>query len=624
MSVYANALALSGNYAYTSSGPIEIIDITNPASPINVGTYTTPSTTQDIEIQDTYAYLACASAGLRILNLSNPTNPVETGYNTTANNAYGVAVRGNYAYIADFDVLRIFNVSDPSNPIETGALEVSWKQVVISGDYACVSHDYNFDFQIIDVSDPENPQVVGQFDEGYGARGISIAGPNVYLTHGPEGVYVLRETIPPFSALNLTAGGSSPSPWQNNPTFLLNWQNPGDMSGINQAKYKIGTQPPSSNNDFAAYLPGTSPQSITVSQEANQSLYLWLVDNADNENYQNINTVGIRYDASISPPTNFFESHGVVSDTWQNSTRNPTFSWTAPTDLSGIDKYYLYFGSNPGGSVPTDSTSNISFSFSGSEGTSYFRIQMKDNAGNISAWTTAFIFKYDNTVPVNPLQATEVGGASSDVWQADVADPNFTWSGTSDILSGIAKYWIYMGPDLDGEPFIESTTPTFNPGPFTNGTYYLRVMVEDAAGNLSPPKTLFIFKHDAIPPENPTDFSDIVGSENNIWQNTVNDPNFSWNPGNDPLSGIQAYQYYWGKDPNGISDNMVMSPSYNPAPADTGSWYLRISTIDRVSNASAWITAYIFKYDNIAPHVIAASNDTSGYLSLYCQLGKWN
>ncbi|KPL21763.1 MAG: hypothetical protein AMS23_08880 [Bacteroides sp. SM1_62] len=323
----------------------------------------------------------------------------------------------------------------------------------------------------------------------------------------------------------------------------------------------------------------------------------------------------IRYDASISLPANFSESHGRISDTWQNSVQNPTFSWTAPPDLSGINKYYLYFGSDPGGSIPTDSTSNTSFGFTGSEGIFHFRIQVKDNAGNNSEWMTGFIFKYDNTNPTNPISVAEIGGTISDEWQGDVSDPNFNWSGAADLLSGIAQYRVYWGSNGEGDPTIATSTPSYNPDPSPNGVYFLRVSVEDLAGNLSPNVTLFIFRHDAMPPTDPTVFNDIVGSQNNVWQNSVNDPNFAWDTGEDLLSGIQGYKYYWGPDPNGTSPNMVSSPGFNPTSVDTGIWYLRISTVDWVGNSTSWFTGYTLKFDDIKPEATALSVDTSGYVS---------
>jgi hypothetical protein len=314
-------------------------------------------------------------------------------------------------------------------------------------------------------------------------------------------------------------------------------------------------------------------------------------------------------------PTNIVETNGAESDIWQHHINHPSFTWTPPSDLSGIEKYYLYFGSNPAAETPIDSTDNTSFNISAPEGISFFRIQSKDNAGNTGNWTTVFVFKYDATAPLNPTTVTEQGGSLTNTWQSSVSNPNFTWSGASDPLSGISLYLVYWGPDINGSPSPESSSPSFDPGPELNGTFYLRVSVEDAVGNRSPDTTLFIFKHDGTPPINPTDFTDLVGSDNDIWQNTVNDPNFSWNTGSDPLSGILGYKFYWGVLPNGISTDLVYSSGFNPAAVDTGTWFLRISTIDHVLNSAPWFTGYIFRYDNILPHAKAASDDTSGYLS---------
>ncbi|KPL21764.1 MAG: hypothetical protein AMS23_08885 [Bacteroides sp. SM1_62] len=169
--------------------------------------------------------------------------------------------------MADNNSLRIIDISNPAIPVEKGSIAVDCYEVRVKGNYACVSHEYYLDFQIIDVSDPQNPQVVGHFDHGWYARGLAVEGGNTFLAHGTEGLYVLRETIPPDPPINLTANGASPSPWQNDPDFILNWENPGDMSGISQAKYKIGSQPPTSNTDFNGILQATSPQTVTAVQE---------------------------------------------------------------------------------------------------------------------------------------------------------------------------------------------------------------------------------------------------------------------------------------------------------------------------------------------------------------------
>ena len=49
----------------------------------------------------TYAYVADYGSGLRVIDVSNPAAPVEIGFYDTPGSASGVAVAGAYAYVAD-------------------------------------------------------------------------------------------------------------------------------------------------------------------------------------------------------------------------------------------------------------------------------------------------------------------------------------------------------------------------------------------------------------------------------------------------------------------------------------------------------------------------------------------
>ena len=48
-----------------------------------------------------YAYVADGWSGFRIINISNPASPTEVGYHDTPGYANGVYVSGNYAYVAN-------------------------------------------------------------------------------------------------------------------------------------------------------------------------------------------------------------------------------------------------------------------------------------------------------------------------------------------------------------------------------------------------------------------------------------------------------------------------------------------------------------------------------------------
>ena len=180
------------------------------------------------------------------------------------------------------------------------------------------------------------------------------------------------------------------------------------------------------------------------------------------------------------------------------------------------------------------------------QGTSYLRVRARDNAGNIGTWTTGFTFRYDNTPPLNPETVTESGGADSDVWQNNISDPDFNWSAGTDTHSGIAAYTVYWGSNSAGNPGTEAGPAGYNPPESANGIYYLRIKTRDIAGNESAVQTKFIFKHDDNPPTNPSNFIDASGTSDNMWQNTSDDPAFSWDAGSDLLSGLEGYEYTGG------------------------------------------------------------------------------
>ncbi|MFW9972983.1 MAG: CARDB domain-containing protein [Candidatus Odinarchaeota archaeon] len=107
---------------------------------------------------------------------------------------------------------------------------------------------------------------------------------------------------------------------------------------------------------------------------------------------------------------------------------------------------------------------------------------------------------------------------------------------------------------------------------------------------------------DATPPLNPTICMQLNGStKSNIWQNSENDPYFTWNGASDSDTSVEGYFYYWGFDPNGISSSFTTQSTFNPPAISSDTYYLRIKTKDIVGNTASWKTLYVFKYDSTSP-----------------------
>jgi hypothetical protein len=159
---------LLGNYALDchDSDGIQIIDISNPAQPEVAGALDTPGDTRELSLQGSIAYIADQTGGLRIADFSTPTAPVELG-SYPAVDAWRVVAEGDLAYVIDgivnqADELLILDVADPASITEVGGIilpSITW-DIDKRGDYLYISsHDDGV--RIIDVSDPASPSQGG-------------------------------------------------------------------------------------------------------------------------------------------------------------------------------------------------------------------------------------------------------------------------------------------------------------------------------------------------------------------------------------------------------------------------------------------------------------------------------
>ena len=115
---WASNVAILKNYAYVADTfRVTIVDISDLANPLLVGSSEMERDAADIEVYGKFAYVADAENGLVILNVSNPTIPTIIGhYDTSA--AWGIDLFENYVLISDgLDGVITINVSDPTNPI---------------------------------------------------------------------------------------------------------------------------------------------------------------------------------------------------------------------------------------------------------------------------------------------------------------------------------------------------------------------------------------------------------------------------------------------------------------------------------------------------------------------------
>lgn len=202
-------VAVSGNLAVYipksmgSANPVNIMDITNPASPFKRGHYTAPVMTYDINIKDHYAFIACWWDGLRVVDFSNPDNPTLKAHKLGWFNgavpgvdycfAQALDIEGNYLYVIDYmpfededtKGIYIFDISNPENPVfikRFAEINSKCNDVSVEGNYAYLADGLG-GVEVVNVADPNNPYIAGYVYTPDGSTAIEAAGNYAYVAN---------------------------------------------------------------------------------------------------------------------------------------------------------------------------------------------------------------------------------------------------------------------------------------------------------------------------------------------------------------------------------------------------------------------------------------------------------
>ena len=156
----------------------------------------------DVRASGNLAYLVVGTKGLLIVDVTDPAHPVEVGSNSTRGYAQSVAVSGDIAYVANrSDGLTILNVSDPMRPVEVGRYDTpgSAQAIALTGHLAVVA-DQRGGLQLIDVSRPGSPTLVKSVETTGFAQSVSIDAQLAYVAAGDAGLEVVNIGTPAAAA----------------------------------------------------------------------------------------------------------------------------------------------------------------------------------------------------------------------------------------------------------------------------------------------------------------------------------------------------------------------------------------------------------------------------------------
>jgi hypothetical protein len=201
----------------TANNPVMIMDVSDPAQPGLLGQYMAPVMTNDLEVRDHFAFVACWWDGFRVVDFQDPANPVLVAHKMgwVQNAVPGVDfcyvqaldIEGNYIYLIDYEPfpaedtrgLYILDITDPVNPVFVSRFTdfiSGGYDIDVVGDFAYVA-DMNGGVEVIDVTDKQAPVARGYISLPDGANAIKAAENHAFVAdYINGGVQVVNVTDP--------------------------------------------------------------------------------------------------------------------------------------------------------------------------------------------------------------------------------------------------------------------------------------------------------------------------------------------------------------------------------------------------------------------------------------------
>ncbi|MEO0076159.1 MAG: SdrD B-like domain-containing protein, partial [candidate division WOR-3 bacterium] len=201
-----HTIEFSGNYAYIAGDGLYIVDVTNLANPFIASSFADCYSYEidAISVQGNFVYNTYQDE-LRVIDCSDFGPPQIGRWGKVGLDP--IYVVGDVGYCgADwkgiYPGLFTFDLSTPTNPDTFTYYNVTGERVYdiyVSGDYAYLANGAS-GLRIINISDPEQPQEVGNYPTPDSAFGVSVIYPYAYVACRDAGLRIINVSgmVPPY------------------------------------------------------------------------------------------------------------------------------------------------------------------------------------------------------------------------------------------------------------------------------------------------------------------------------------------------------------------------------------------------------------------------------------------
>jgi len=179
---------LDGDLAIvTDQSGLHVLDLSDPASLVTIGF---------LDLGDlvfgkiSHSDGLVALGGLSLVSIEDPANPVMVGALPEAVPADDVELIGDRVYFADWwpGGMYVADIGEPSQPVVLGSIKTAGANVQAEVVDSLAYLTTQFAFQILDISNPTEPQWIGsyewEFESGGTAGGFDLDGNHAYLARG--------------------------------------------------------------------------------------------------------------------------------------------------------------------------------------------------------------------------------------------------------------------------------------------------------------------------------------------------------------------------------------------------------------------------------------------------------
>ncbi len=190
-------VAVAGDLAVVADDEngLVTIDVSDRTAPAIVGHLPLPSSTERVTFADERAYVGRWTTRLTIVDVSDPAAPSILNEPDLGAAMIDVAVSGTYAFVAAGYSLQVWDIADGTQPVRVGSLPGGWgRAVCCAGSYVFHVHaapDYRGVLDVVDVSDPSAPVVVGSVEVPFWANRAHYHDGVVYVLGSDRGVTIV-------------------------------------------------------------------------------------------------------------------------------------------------------------------------------------------------------------------------------------------------------------------------------------------------------------------------------------------------------------------------------------------------------------------------------------------------